>query len=106
MSLLPIPSCQVSSSAASSKTVQRRSHVISDLRTIVSGEDSVIQLQSWPASTSNVFWHALCEENVQAEMGPFTSSLDGGGQQIQEVPFVYVPTIIRKIADIIEHHEQ
>ena len=49
---------------------------------------------------------SLCDENVQAEMGPFTSSLDGGGQQIQEVPFVYVPNIIRKIADIIEHHEQ
>ena len=46
MSLLPIPSCRVSSSAASSKTVQRRSHVISDLRTIVSGEDSFIQFQS------------------------------------------------------------
>ena len=42
----------------------------------------------------------------QAEMGPFTSSLDGGGQQIQEVPFVYVPNIIRKIVDNTEHHEQ
>ena len=49
---------------------------------------------------------SLCDENVQTEMGPFTSSLDGGGQQIQEVPFVYVPNIIRKIADIIEHLEQ
>ena len=46
----------------------------------------------------------LCDENVQAEMSPFTSSLDGDGQQIREVPFVYVPNIIRKIADIIEHH--
>ena len=43
MSQLPIPSCRVSSSAASSKTVH---HIISDLRTIVSGEESFIQLKS------------------------------------------------------------
>ena len=49
---------------------------------------------------------SIRDENVIAEMGPFTSSLDGGGEQIREVPFVYVPNLIRKVADIIHLHEQ
>lgn len=46
MSLITIPSCRVQSSTGSSKTVQRRSHILQDLRSIVSGENQVTQLQS------------------------------------------------------------
>ena len=33
------------------------------------------------------------------EMVPFAFSKDGGGEQIREAPFVYVPNLIRKISD-------
>ena len=53
MSLISIPSCRVHSSAASSKTVQRRSHIIQDVRNVVSGADTVEQLQSEVRCLSN-----------------------------------------------------
>lgn len=43
-------------------------------------------------------------DNVCAELGAFTFKRDGGGEDIREVPFVYVPYLIRKATDLIEHH--
>ena len=45
-------------------------------------------------------------ENLVAEMGAFTVSAKGGGEEIQEVPFVYVPNLIKKATDIIEAHRR
>lgn len=46
-------------------------------------------------------------DNLVAEVGAFTfSSKDGGGDEIREVPFVYVPNLIRKVSDVIEEHSK
>ena len=42
-------------------------------------------------------------DNITAEMGPFTFPTDGGGEEIQGAPFVYVPNLITKIADTLTH---
>lgn len=45
-------------------------------------------------------------DNVVAELGAFTFRQEkGGGEFIKEVPFVYVPNLIRKSADLIETHQ-
>ena len=38
-------------------------------------------------------------DNLAHEMVPFAFSKDGGGVQIREAPFVFVPNLIRKISD-------
>ena len=43
-------------------------------------------------------------DNITAELGAFTVKRDGGGEEIREVPFVYVPNLIRKATDLIEEH--
>ena len=43
-------------------------------------------------------------DNVVAELGAFTFQEKGGGEFIKEVPFVYVPNLIRKSVDLIETH--
>ena len=45
-------------------------------------------------------------DNIVAELGAFTFRRDGGGEEIREVPFVYVPNLIRKVADLIEQHQR
>ncbi len=45
-------------------------------------------------------------DNMAAEMGAFTFKLKEGGEEIQEVPFVYVPNLIRKVTDLIEEHRK
>ena len=45
-------------------------------------------------------------DNMAAEMGAFTFKLKEGGEEIQEVPFVYVPNLIRKATDLIEEHKK
>lgn len=45
-------------------------------------------------------------ENLVAEMGAFTKRLDGGGEEICEVPFVYVPNLVRAVSDLVEEHRQ
>lgn len=45
-------------------------------------------------------------DNMEGEMGAFTFKRDGGGEEIREKPFVYVPNIIRRAADLVEHHRQ
>lgn len=40
--------------------------------------------------------------NLVAELGAFTFCRDGGGEEIQEVPFAYVPNLIKKATDLIE----
>ena len=45
-------------------------------------------------------------DNLQAEKAPFTFSKDGGGEEIREVPFVFVPNLIQKVADLVAHNER
>lgn len=49
---------------------------------------------------------SIVGENIVAEMGAFTKKLDGGGEEICEVPFVYVPNLIAKVSDLVEKHRQ
>ena len=39
-----------------------------------------------------------------AERGAFSFRGDGGGEEMRDVPFVYVPNIIRRATDLIEAH--
>ena len=45
-------------------------------------------------------------DNIVAEVGAFTFSPKDGGEEIREVPFVYVPNLVRKVADVIEEHSK
>lgn len=45
-------------------------------------------------------------DNLVAEMGAFTFNPKDGGEEIREVPFVYVPNLIRKAADLIKEHSK
>lgn len=40
-------------------------------------------------------------DNLVAERGAFTFSLEKGGEEIRDVPFVYCPNLIAKMADLI-----
>jgi len=40
-------------------------------------------------------------DNLTAEMGAFSFHLTGGGEEIRQVPFVYVRHLIAKVADMI-----
>ncbi len=44
-------------------------------------------------------------DNFRAEMGPFTIH-HKDGDEIHEVPFVYVPNLIAKVADMIASYER
>ncbi len=41
-----------------------------------------------------------------AELGAFTFKREGGGEEIREKPFVYVPNLIRRASDLVEQHRQ
>ena len=43
-------------------------------------------------------------ENIVVEVVPFTFSAAGGGVEIREAPFVYVPNLIARVADTLTHH--
>ena len=45
-------------------------------------------------------------DNVAAEKGAFTFPAEKGGEVIKEVPFVYVPNLIKKITDVVSQHER
>lgn len=45
-------------------------------------------------------------DNLVATVGAFSCKRDGGGEEIREVPFAYVPNLIRKAADVIEEHKK
>lgn len=45
-------------------------------------------------------------DNMVAEMGAFAFKRDGDGEEIKEVPFVYVPNLVKKVADKIEEHRR
>ncbi len=45
-------------------------------------------------------------DNMVSENGAFTFPSDKGGEEIKEVPFVYVPNFIAKVADVISQHER
>ena len=47
---------------------------------------------------------SIVGENLVAEMGAFTKRLDEGGEEICEVPFVYIPNLIIKVS--VEKHRQ
>lgn len=48
----------------------------------------------------------LLGDNLVATEGAFTRKRDGGGEEIIQVPFVYVPNLIRKVSDVIDHHKK
>ena len=37
-------------------------------------------------------------------MGAFTFKRDGGGEDVKEAPFMYIPNLVRKASDLIEQH--
>ena len=41
-----------------------------------------------------------------AERGAFSFPREKGGEVINEVPFVYVPNLMIKIADVVTQHER
>ena len=43
---MPVPQCRVKTSEACPKTIQRRSHCLSNIRSAVSGGEAISQLQS------------------------------------------------------------
>lgn len=43
-------------------------------------------------------------DNLVAELGAFSFRGNGGGEEIKEVPFAYVPNLIRKASDLVEQH--
>ena len=45
-------------------------------------------------------------DNLEAERGAFLFSREDGGEEIRDVPFVYVPNIVRKVADLLTHNER
>ena len=45
-------------------------------------------------------------DNIVAERGAFSFPAEKGGEVVKEVPFVYVPNLIRKIADVVAQHER
>ena len=45
-------------------------------------------------------------DNMVAELGAFTFRRDGGGEDIREAPFVYVPNLIRRATDLVEQHSR
>ena len=44
-------------------------------------------------------------DDLVAEKGAFTVSTDKG-EEVREVPFVYHPNLIVKVADIVNQHER
>ena len=45
-------------------------------------------------------------DNMEAEKGAFIFSREGGGEETREAPFVYVPNIVCKVADLLTHNER
>lgn len=45
-------------------------------------------------------------DNIVSERGAFTFPTEKGGEEIREVPFVYVPNFIAKVADVASQHER
>ena len=41
-----------------------------------------------------------------AKRGAFTFPVEKGGEEIREVPFVFVPNLVAKIADCVVQHER
>ena len=48
---------------------------------------------------------SIIGDNITAEKGAFTFTVDKQ-QEIREVPFVYCPNLIAKVADTVTHHER
>lgn len=52
----------------------------------------------------------ILRENLKAEMAAFTfpaeKGVKGGNRVIKEVPFVYYPNFISKVADMVNDHER
>jgi len=43
-------------------------------------------------------------DNITAEVAPFTFTTADGRDEIREVPFVYAPNLIARVADTLTHH--
>ena len=49
---------------------------------------------------------SIVGDNFHAKNAPFSFSNDGGGEEIREVPFVFVPNLVRKVADVVAHNDR
>lgn len=45
-------------------------------------------------------------DNIESELGAFTFPTDKGGEEIRKVPYVYVPNLIAKVADVFSEYER
>ena len=45
-------------------------------------------------------------DNIVAEKGAFTFSVDKGGEEVREVPFVYLKNLIAAVADTVAQHKR
>ena len=43
---------------------------------------------------------------MEVEKAAFLVSSEGGGEVIRELPFAYMPNIVRKITDLLTHNER
>ena len=48
----------------------------------------------------------IIAEDLVAERGAFTFSLERGREEIREIPFVYRPNLIAAIADLVARHDR
>lgn len=49
---------------------------------------------------------SIIDDTMVAERGAFSFPSEEGGEEFREVPFVYFPNLIAKVADIISQHER
>ena len=63
-------------------------------------------MSPWLVRIGSGHWQRMLAvgDNITTEMVPFTFPTDGGGDEIREAPFVYVPNLIARIADTLTHH--
>ena len=48
----------------------------------------------------------IIDDTMVAERGAFSFSSEDGGEEFREVPFVYFPNLVGKVADLINQHER
>ena len=50
--------------------------------------------------------HDIIGENMEAEKGAFGFPQEGGGEEIIEVPFVYIPNLVQKVTDLLVNNRR
>ena len=60
----------------------------------------------WPVRQQRSLAKEAVGDNLTAEMAPFSSTTEGGGEEIREEPFVYVLYLMTRVVDTLNHHLQ